>query len=118
MRDQEITAAQNNPPNGEGEFGLAALSAHEEYETIDSNGVQERINVLETLSQESRERLKRFPKELRKSNEEYGSEIRVHLFHTRSVYAMTDCMEFKRKKSKKPVLSKVFEEFSRRALLK
>ena len=48
----EITAAQNIPPNGEGGPGIEALSANEEYERTDSKGVQERINVLERLSQE------------------------------------------------------------------
>ena len=48
----EITAAQNIPLNGEGGLGIEALSANEEYERTDSKGVQERINVLERLSQE------------------------------------------------------------------
>jgi hypothetical protein len=52
----EIAAAQSNPSNGEGGLGLAARQTLEECRTIDSNGVQERINVLEALSQNLKEK--------------------------------------------------------------
>jgi len=47
----EIAAAQSNPSDGEGGLGIAALQTLEECRTIDSDGVQERINVLGALSQ-------------------------------------------------------------------
>jgi hypothetical protein len=47
----EIATAQSYPSNGEGGLGLAALEALEECKAIDSDGVQERINILERLSQ-------------------------------------------------------------------
>jgi len=47
----EIAAAQSNPSDGEGGLGSAALQTLEECRTIDSDGVQERINVLGALSQ-------------------------------------------------------------------
>ena len=50
----EIVAAQSNPFNGEGGLGLGSLQTLEERRIIDSNGVRERINVLEALSQNLR----------------------------------------------------------------
>jgi len=47
----EIVAAQTSPYNGEGGPGLAALEMVEECRTIDSSAVEERIKLLETLTQ-------------------------------------------------------------------
>jgi len=47
----EIVAAQSNPFDGEGGLGFAALETVGQSRTVDSNGAQERLKILETLSQ-------------------------------------------------------------------